>query len=275
MKKVDDFKKKWRRKAAETALLLSLGCAHILCGCSFFSPAVEVDLRFPQGPWERLGLPVYHVLRYPEGGGPSDIATRTIPAGIHRVSLRLPRGGFVPVAAYPLGRLKPFGAILGPETLGGGSFGAVKLDLSPEMGALAELFLENWGSRERFRSVNFSALQVELTEKGGGNPWTCDLERIELSILLGKLNRLQVRQLPEAECEIEVPAGEWISETILALSEIEAPPPDGSLTRFTGLFQGCQRFYNPQSAVELHLYVDKERDCRWILGSLSDFPSRF
>lgn len=275
MKKMNKIKKRIRKRAVESALLLSLCGVVVLCSCSFLSPAVAVELRIPMGPWERLGLPVYHVLRFPALDDPSTIIERSVPAGIRRVSLRLPRGGFVPVAAYPLGRLKPFGAILRPETLDAGNFGAVELDLCPEMGALAELLLDNWSSIERFRSVNLSALQAELIEVGDGNPWTCDLERIELSVLLGKLNRLQVRQLPGAECEIEVPAGEWISETFLTLSEIEASPTDGSQTRFTGLFQGCQRFYNPQSAVELHLYVDKERDCRWILGSLSDFSSRF
>lgn len=250
-------------------------------GCAFFRPTVEVEVVIPSGPWGEAGAPVFHVLRYPSPAGDRPEKLR-VPAGTDRVVIRLPRGTTVPVLAYPMGRLRPVGGIAGPM-IEPRLLHRQVLELTDLAGAVAEIFMDLLREQDRCETVNFRALMEAMEEKGGGDPWACDAERIRQALLVGTLGLLQVRKLESFSCILSLPAEDWLAGNGLFRGGVtaaeESSAADLSSGRrgleFSGLYPGTHRFFSPRTGMELHIFVDKNGDCRSVLGSLRDFEEKF
>lgn len=254
----------------------------MLEACAFFRPTVEVEVVIPSGPWEEAGAPVFHVLRYPTPAGQSPESLR-VPAGMDRVVIRLPRGAVVPVLAYPMGRLRPVGEILRTAAVAR-LFHRPILELTDLAGAGAEIFMDLLREQDRCETVNFRALMEAMEEKGAGDPWACDAERIMQALLVGTLGLLQVRRMESFSCFLSLPAEDWLAGNGLfrgdfTVAEEETFAADLSSgwvsLEFSGLYPGTHRFFSPRTGRELHIYVEKNGDCRSVLGSLQDFEERF
>ncbi len=266
-------------------VLLVLAGMLLWPGCSLFYPVLTAVVELPVTPWEAAGVRTSWVLVYPDEAG--DIRTRNLPAGVRTAEIHLPRGYGVPVAGYPLGRLKPCGGFAGITGWNGGRpgdwapgwNGKVFLRLEKQYGALAELMLGMWRLSGRCRTVNIEVLQRALVEEGEGDPWSCDLERIRHAVLTGTLNYRDIRRSPEYAAEdLVLPAADWIPETSLwkgNIADRPGPNPDSRRLDFGGLRSGCTRFYSPGTGLELHIYAEKKGGCRYVIGSLPDFSSRF
>ncbi|MGC9312512.1 MAG: hypothetical protein ACP5IA_07440 [Sediminispirochaetaceae bacterium] len=254
-------------------------------GCSLLYPELTAVVEVPATPWETAGVRAGWVLVYPDEAG--EVRTRSLPAGLRQTEIRLPRGYGVPVAAYPLGRLKPCGGFAGitgwkggrPGGLAPGWNGKIGLQLEEEYGPLAEMMLSLWRLSGRCGAVNIEELQRAILEEGGGDPWSCDVVRIRHAILTGTLNYRGIRRSPEIDAEeLPLPSSDWIPETSLWKGSIAGRPgtePGSWLVEFGGLLSGCTRFYSPGTGLELHIYSEKKGGCRYVIGSLSDFSSRF
>ncbi|MFO7848555.1 MAG: hypothetical protein R6V67_01225 [Spirochaetia bacterium] len=252
-------------------------------GCAFVRPGVALRVTLPIGgsPWERESFPVLWEVRYPAVGG--EVETLIIPPGEEGADIVAARGVNVPVAAYPLGRLKPAGGfaahtVEGVERL----TGKRKLELSWKDGAAAELILESLESPDRIDRVDGAYLSSLLTLEGEGNPWSCDLERVRSSMLFRSLWKTHISRDEVYEVECTLPAGEWIPELPLFEGTVSSAGEDGSegeygaageseyTVTFTGLYPGMHRFFSPSAGskegLELHVMVEKNGEHRFICG---------
>lgn len=249
------------------------------CKIPFLQRGVEVEIRIPSSKWSKAGAPVGHRLVYPDGSGA--VNTVYLPAGNSSVVLKVQRGYNVPILAYPLGRLKPCGACSAnhAEYEPGGAKTVVPLSF--RYGPAAQVLLELWDLSARCETVHFEALTREMEQEGEGDPWNCDLARVKSAIARGRLNRLQVCDLDLFDIRVDLPAGDWIAGNGLWKGEVSytrnsgedggGSEPGPLSVEFSGLYPGRHCFYSAESGLELHLYVDKKGDCRWVCDSLVDF----
>ena len=254
--------------------LLSVLLLLLLVSCKFtlLQPEVEVDVRIPPSEWSAAGAAVGHRVVYPDGSG----ALREIylPAGTCAAVIGVQRGYNVPIAAYPLGRLKPSGACIAnhAEFALAGTHTVVPLRF--RYGPAAQVLLELWDLSDRCKTVQLEALTREMEFEGEGDPWSCDLTRLKNAIARGRLNRLQVCDTDRFDVCLDLPADDWIAGNSLwkgTVSSIAIPGPGLTSIEFSGLYPGRHCFYSAASGLELHLYVDKKGGCRWVCDSLSDF----
>lgn len=258
----------------------------VSCNCALLQPGVAVEVRIPLSEWSEAGAPVGHRLVYPDSSG--DVKEVYLPAGNYSAVLEVQRGYNVPIAAYPLGRLTPSGACIANHAEHKYAAGKIVVPLRFRYGPAAQVLLELWDLSERCETVHFEALTREMEKEGQGDPWNCDLARVKSAIARGRLNRLQVCDLDEFEFCVDLPAGDWIAGNSLWKGKVcssansgedegdEADEGGGGApglqsVQFSGLYPGRHCFYSAESGLELHLYVGKTGDCRWVCDSLAGF----
>lgn len=255
----------------------------VSCNFAFLKPGVTVEVRIPLSEWSEAGARVGHRLVYPGGSG--DLNEVYLPAGNCSAVLEVQRGYNVPILAYPLGRLTPAGACIANHAGHIDAAGKTVVPLRFRYGPAAQVLLELWDLSERCETVHFEALTREMEKEGQGDPWNCDLARVKSAIARGRLNRPQVCDLDEFDVCVDLPAGDWIAANRLWQGKVCSPVNSGEdeddeggggaaglqSVEFSGLYPGRHCFYSAKSELELHLYVDKTGDCRWVCGSLAGF----
>lgn len=266
-------------RARYTHALLSCMILSALSGCAFLTPELQLRVVLPDEPcpWEEF-FPVKWRIVYPSGNG--KLKSRTVSARSTRIETA--RGLYVPVAAYPLGRLRPAGAFVSHSVEAKERLtGTRRLELSWEAGAAADLFLELWKEQEKLSRVDAFYLAAQMAAEGEGDPWACDLERIRSAVLFDSLSTIQISDADRYAAEFELSAADWICASPLFAGSIESvsfeaeagdEPEDGSCeegrgtcrVRFTGLYPGLHRFYSPSVELELHILVEKNGECRSI-----------
>ena len=252
-------------------LLIAAVCCTACEGVLGGMATVKVEVRIPESVWAQEGAPISHLLLYPGGSG--DIKSLYLPVGVERAVIKVQRGFNVPVLAYPMGRLPPAGGVVREGTL----------RLRYRYGPPAKVLQELWDFSDRCETVCVEALAAEMEKEGEGDPWRCDIDKIKGALIRGRLNRLYVRSRKLYSLSIELPGGTWISGnrffngTVEEVSGEGEPPASTaseegySLFKFSGLYPGGHCFFSPESGLELHIYVDKKGDCRWICDSLGCF----
>ncbi len=264
-----------------------------LCMCSGCNwsekmyKTMHIKVVIPDHVWTKSGAPISYKLVYPAKGG--DLRSMYLPVGTREIFVEVQRGINVPVAAYPMGRLPPAGGVIPGQIDKGEYLYGNELELEYAYGPVAEMLLDLWGYSSRCETVCVQALAAELLEEGGGDPWTCNLERIKGAIVRGRLNRLQVCSKKEFSTSIEIPKGKWISGNCFFKGSIEVVPEhekEGSerteytgggtisgvqMVAFGGLYPGRHFFFSPDTGLELHIFVDKKGGCQWVYDSLSCF----
>ncbi|MCF7949477.1 MAG: hypothetical protein K9M94_12885 [Spirochaetia bacterium] len=270
------------RSRLTAAVMFILYCVYI-SGCSAvfdLMPRVRLRVRIQKSAWQEAGVPVSHLLVYPDESG--ELQRLFLPAGVTTAVIEVQRGYNVPVLAYPLGRLPPAGGcvsshiqlkLIGTDKV---------LALRHRYGPAAQLLQELWQLSERCQTVCVEALVTEMESEGDGDPWNCDFDRIKGAIARGRLNRLHVRSMDTTAITIELPAADWIpgncffNGAIEVNQEGETGAEAGAqvLVRFSGLYPGRHVFFSPTSGLELHIYADKKGDCRYVCDSLAHFASQ-
>lgn len=246
--------------------------------CAFLSPELQLKVVLPAEPcpWEEY-LSVDWRLVYPAGNG--ELKSTSLSAGRRSVCIETARAPHVPVAAYPLGRLRPAGGFVSHTVEAEERLtGTRRLELSWEAGAAAELFLDLWEEEEKLARVDAFHLSALMVMEGEGDPWACDLERIRSAVLFDSLSTVQISGAERYETELELPAANWICASPLfsgnvssaaagAATEEAAETGGGGEAcrlRFTGLYPGLHRYYSPEAERELHILVEKNGECRFI-----------
>ena len=240
----------------------------LLSSCGFPESPLRVKLLLPENPWQEEGLAVYHRLRFPDVDKAGTVREMIVPAGVRAVYVELPRELILPVSARAFGRTKAVGAVLNPQEHRGGVM-IRWVELSHRAGAAAELLLDIWPQYRRLRTLNVPAMLDAMVETGGGDPWTCDMERIKHAILTGTLNRLSIRTLPRFDFVLSLPAEDWVAESPLWGGAVRVlAERDGRFDiRFEGVVPGDHRFFSPRMGLELFVQIDKNGDCRFMLDS--------
>jgi len=227
---------------------------------------------------------------YPDESG--GLQRLFLPAGVMTAVIEVQRGYNVPVLAYPLGRLPPAGGcvsshvqlnLIGTDNV---------LPLRYRYGPAAQLLQDLWQLSERCQTVCVEALVIEMEKEGDGDPWNCDFDRVKGAIARGRLNRLHVRSMSTTTTSIELPTEDWIpgNSFFKGAIEVNQEGETGDLggevyadgagrggmvqVRFSGLYPGRHVFFSPTSGLELHIYVDKKGDCRYVCDSLVYFASQ-
>jgi len=254
-------------------------CVYI-SGCSAMfdlMPRVRLQVHIPKSVWQEAGVPVSHLLVYPDESG--ELQRLFLPAGVRTAVIKVQRGYNVPVLAYPLGRLPPAGGFVSSHIQLNLSGTENVLPLRYRYGPAAQLLQDLWQLSERCQTVCVEALVIEMEKEGDGDPWNCDFDRVKGAIARGRLNRLHVRSMTTTSISIELPAEDWIAGNCFfkGASEVNQEGATGDiagtqvLVRFSGLYPGRHVFFSPTSGLELHIYVDKKGGCRYVCDSLANF----
>ena len=218
----------------------------LLCSCSqgMFSRTVEVVI--PPHPWEKAsGKNLWYTLRWTDSSG-----VRSLYVGPEQrsVSLEVPVGETVIVAAYPLGELNPCGGAVMP------SDESRTLVLSQNEGVFADELLSL--DREVTRDLNYGLLIGNMLKK-------CDDLR-----QIGKVSvirDIQNRQLHDASIktvslfgieQFAVPDGIWTSEYLRDADLIVTDGTAGPIELPEGVFH----YLNTELDRMLVLIVDSKGD---------------
>ncbi len=218
----------------------------LLCSCSQGMYSRTVEVVIPPHPWEKAsGKNLWYTLRWTDSSG-----VRSLYVGPEQrsVSLDVPIGETVIVAAYPLGELNPFGgAVCPPEE-------SQTLVLSQNEGVFANELLSL--DREVTKELNYGLLVDNMLKK-------CDDLR-----QIGKVSvirDIQNRQLHDASIKavslfgiepFAVPDGIWTSEFLRDPDLVVSDGTAGPLELPEGVF----RYLNAELDRVLVLIVDSRGD---------------
>ena len=218
----------------------------LLCSCSQGMYRRTVEVVIPPHPWEKAsGKNLWYTLRWTDSSG-----VRSLYVGPEQrsVSLDVPVGETVIVAAYPLGELNPFGGAVCPPDE------SRVLVLSQNEGVFANELLSL--DREVTRELNYGLLVDDMLKK-------CDDLR-----QIGKVSvirDIQNRQLHDASIKpvslfgiepFAVPDGIWTSEFLRDPDLIVTDGTAGPLELPEGVF----RYLNTELDRVLVLIVDSRGD---------------
>ena len=222
-------------------LPLFLLLTFLLFSCSV-SPDREVEVTIPDHPWERAsGKNLWYTLKWTYG---DEIRSVFIPPDQRSVRLYLPPGETAIIAAYPLGDMSPFGAILTPLDT------SSRIILSQNDGVLAGELLDI--DRVVTSRLNYGLISSNLREK------TDDFRNLDKVSFLrdlqnGVLSKRSFRVFSFFPVEsFALPNGIWTSEFLQdpGLVVTEGKSPDLQLP------EGVFRYLNPEMDRMLVLIVD-------------------
>ena len=218
----------------------------LLASCSQGVCRRAVEIVIPPHPWEKAsGKKLWYTLRWTDSSG---VRSLYIGPEQRSVSLDVPVGETVIVAAFPLGELNPFGGAVTPSDESG------TLTLSQNEGVFANELLSL--DREVTRELNYSLLVDNMLKKCN------DLRQIgKISVI----RDIQNRQLHDASIKpvslfgiepFAVPEGIWTSEY---LRDSDLVVTDGSASPLE-LPEGVFRYLNTELDRVLVLIVDSRGD---------------
>ncbi len=213
----------------------------MLFSCSV-SPDRALEVAIPTHPWERAsGKCLWYTLKWTYG---DEIRSTYISSDQRTIRLYIPPGETSVIAAYPLGDMSPFGAVLTPLDT------CSHIVLSQNDGVLAGELLDI--DRVVTSRLNYGLISSELYEK------TDDFRRIDKVLFLrdiqnGVLSEASFKIIsPFAVDSFALPNGIWTSEFIQdpGLVVTDGISPDLQLP------EGVYRYLNPDMDRVLVLIVD-------------------
>ena len=131
--------------------------------CSMVCPTRRLEVSIPDHPWEYVsGKKLWYTLKWTYG---TEVQSSYIGPDERNISVYVPVGETVIIAAYPLGEMAPFGAIITPLDE------AIQIGLNQNDGVIANELIDI--DRSVTERLNYGLIRKEIKEK-------CDdIRRIE------------------------------------------------------------------------------------------------
>lgn len=103
-------------KRKRTVLLVAAVILAVLASCSVARPERALDIVIPTHPWETVsGKKLWYTLKWTSG---DDVRSVYVTPEERNITIYVPAGETVLVAAFPLGEMSPFGAAVTPLDTG-------------------------------------------------------------------------------------------------------------------------------------------------------------
>lgn len=235
---------------------MSFAFGSLVSSCSASSIDRKVVVTIPQHPWESHSNDVrlWYYLKWTYG---HEVRSLYVPPEERVVKINVPMGETVFVCAFPLGEMRPFGAVVTPFD------SASSIALGQSSGYVASILIDV--DRDATKGINYNALQGVMDEvgreflSGGGRGdvlGTLALDKVRFlrDVINGELSKSSVVFLNPFEVpEFAVPNGVWVSESVLGLcfevSDMTMPA--------LRLNEGVHRFLNQIIDRELVVVVDE------------------
>lgn len=228
----------------KSVLLIVLLCFVLLVSCSSEIGSRTIEIIIPLHPWEKQSTGgMWYTLSWTDNG---EIKTRHIDKNTRKTSISVHNGGTTVICAYPLDRLNPIGAMIGPADE------SETVTLNHEQGWFAGILI-NLDSRVS-ASVNPSKIMKRAAEVTKD---VRNLDRILFikDVLNGKLSDSSFSLLNKTTVgPLIVPDGLWISENINDPSFIST---DGQSPSFL-LPAGTYSWYCQKLELEYVISTDSE-----------------
>lgn len=214
-----------------------------LSSCSNLELERTVKLQIPSHPWEDKDTSLWYSLKWTSG---SELKVLYVPKEQRELELSIPAGESVFVCAFPLGNMRPFGAVITP-------FDETKVFvLNQNDGVLAQLFMDS--DRAAVAGINYLLLKEQALEVSFDFR-LLDKIRLLKDALNGKLSEASLKEVaPYDVLSFEVLNGFWVSESILDPNILTTNGTTGNLS----LPEGVHRYYNKDLQRELVIVVDSE-----------------
>ena len=245
--------------AAFVATACFVGVLLPSCSAAFLDRRITIEI--PQHPWERYDNDsrIWYSLKWSYGRETKNLY---VSPEERVVQIDVPIGETVFVCAFPLGEMRPFGAVVTPFD------SSSSFVLGQDDGYLASILLD--ADRDATKGINYKALKeafgkVEdeflwnassLYDGPAVLQWTMALDKVRFlrDVMNGELCESSIVFLEPFEVPgFAVPNGVWIGESVLGsyivVKDSMMPP--------LWLCEGVHRFYNPAMDRELVVVVDE------------------
>ncbi len=226
-------------------LLLALMLAFLaisLPSCAVAHPDRRLEVTIPEHPWELFGgVRLWYTLKWTYG---DSVRSLHVPSDVRRVSILVPVGETVLVAAYPLGEMNPFGGAVTPLD------SSMDLTLTQNDGAIVGELLDV--DRMMTTRLNYRLLSTRMRAK---------VDDFRLVERISLLRDLQNGELLSSSIKVSnifavdsfaVPNGMWVSEYLRDSSLVVLDGTSGDLE----LPEGVYRYLNVEMDRELVIIVD-------------------
>ena len=215
----------------------------LFSACSNIKLERTVEIQIPKHPWEASGVSLWYSLKWTSG---SEINALYISKDQRVVSLTIPAGESVFICAFPLGNMRPFGAVITP-------FDESKVFvLDQNDGVFAQLFMDS--DRAAVAGINYPRLKAKALETSFDFR-LLDKIRLLKDALNGKLNENSLKTVQAYDVPaFDIPSGFWLSESVLDHNILTLEGSTGNLK----LPEGVHRYYNDSKKRELVIVVDSE-----------------
>ena len=232
-----------KRKAyPKTFIFIVVSAVLLAVSCSIACPDRLLEITIPQHPWETVeNEKLWYVLRWTYG---TEVRSAYVGQNERVVSIQVPIGETILIAAYPLGEMAPFGAIITPLEDG------IRITLNQNDGVIVNELIDL--DRIVTQRLNYGPICDNMLKK-------CDdLRRIEK---ISFLRDLQNGELSNASFKVVslfgiepfvLPNGLWTSEYIRDPSLYITD----NLSPQLQLPEGVFRYLNPDMDRVLILIVD-------------------
>ena len=240
--------------AAVVAVLFAIGALFPSCSAALFDRSVELEI--PQHPWEVCSndVKMWYSVKWSYG---NEVRSLYVPPGERRASIRIPIGETVFVCAFPLGEMRPFGAVVTPFD------SDVTFVMNQEDGYIAAMLMDV--DRDSTKGINYKALKSvmetlakESSEASSGRDsvgvLALDKVRFLRDVMNGELSQSSVVFLKPFDMpQFAIPNGVWVSESALGSYYVVKD----SMMPAIRLGEGVHRFFNPSTERELVVVVDE------------------
>ncbi|MGP1508661.1 MAG: hypothetical protein ACTTJW_07285 [Sphaerochaeta sp.] len=214
----------------------------LLSACSVIPIEREIEITIPKHPWENVsGKRLWYTLKWTCGDG---IKSLYISPEQRKVSLKVPAGETVLIAAYPLSDMNPFGGAVTPLMSSG------KITLSQNDGAVVNELMNI--DRQVTQRLNYGLLSKTIQRKT--DDFRC-IEKVSLlrDIQNGVLGDTSVKKVSLYGIEsLAVPCGLWTSEFL----RDQSIPASENMTGSLELPEGVFRYLNTDLDRVLVVIVD-------------------
>ena len=217
-----------------------------LLSCAVAHPDRRIEVTIPDHPWELFGgVRLWYTLKWTYG---DSVRSLHVPSDVRKVSISVPVGETVLVAAYPLGEMNPYGGAVTPLD------SSMELVLSQNDGAIVGELLDI--DRMMTLRLNYQLLSLRMREK------VDDLRLVEKVSLLRDLQNgellsssIKVTSMFAVD-SFSLPNGLWVSEYLRDSSLVVTDGSSGDLELPEGVF----RYLNVEMGRELVIIVDSAGD---------------
>ena len=231
-----------KRKTCPKTVVIIVSAILLAVSCSLAGPDRLLEVSIPRHPWETDGPnELWYTLRWSYG---TEIRSASIGPEERSVSINVPIGETVLIAAYPLGEMAPFGAIITPLDDG------IQVSLNQNDGVIVSELIDL--DRTVTQRLNYGPIRDSMLKK------CTDLRRIEKVSLLRDLQNGELSQTSFKAVSLfgvdpfVLPNGLWISEYLcdpsLYISDNFSPQLE--------LPEGVFRYLNKEMDRVLVLIVD-------------------